>query len=92
MSARPYRVRFTGAAVRSLARLDSDRARQAVVAYITERLVHDPWRMSKPLHGPLVDYRTAQPAEGYRVRLHIDDATRTVYVDHVAHRSDSYRT
>lgn len=35
---------------------------------------------------------SARPAEGYRVRLHIDDATRTVYVDHVARRSDSYRT
>ena len=63
----------------------------AVVEFITRRLLDNPWRVGKPLHGRFAGQHVARCGPDHRIRYEIDDATRTVVVLGVARRADAYR-
>lgn len=85
----PWQVRFTPHAKRAVMRLPNKIA-AAAVEFITVTLPTNPHKMSKPLRDDLAGYRSARRGD-YRVLFHLDDESRLLYVDDVAHRADIYR-
>jgi mRNA interferase RelE/StbE len=87
----PYRLRISRPAARSLAELLPEKVAAAAYAFVTGPLLDAPHRVGKPLDPPLYPAWSARRGD-YRVLYLIDDATRTVDVTAVRHRSDAYRT
>ena len=90
MSTGGYRVAFTPAARRAVARLP-EKAASAAVEFCLGPLARSPRRVGKPLQRELAGYHSAHRG-GYRVVYRIDDLARTVYVLRIEHRSDVYRS
>jgi mRNA interferase RelE/StbE len=84
-----YRVEFTPAARRDIARLP-ERVAWAVVEFCSGPLADNPRRVGKPLIGDLVGLYSARRGE-YRIVYAIDEQTVVVEVAYVRRRSDAYR-
>lgn len=85
-----YDVRLTGPALRVLGRLPEKLA-DAVLELCDGPLSENPLRVTKPLSGQLVEYRSAYVGIAYRVLVRVDHENSIVYVIRVAHRADAYR-
>ena len=87
-----YGLRWSPPATRQLDRLakTSPRVVGAIVEFCFGRLITNPHRAGHPLGRELAGWHSARVGQ-YRVIYWIDEAERTVYVDHVDHRSDVYR-
>ena len=84
-----YRVRFSGEAQRSMARLP-DKVALAIAEFIVGPLCDNPQRLSKPLRDQLAGSRSARRGD-YRVLLQVDEAEHVILVIRIAHRADIYR-
>ncbi|MGO8960637.1 MAG: type II toxin-antitoxin system RelE family toxin [Streptosporangiaceae bacterium] len=85
-----YDVRFQPAARRAIADRLPESVAAAVLEFCAAALAVSPQRAGKPLFGPLAGCRGARRGT-YRIVYRIDEATRTVHVLEVVHRSDIYR-
>ena len=86
----PFAIDWTRSAQRSLESLPSKVA-IAIVEFIYGPLAEEPKRVGKPLRFELVGRWSARRG-AYRVIYRIDDESRVVTVEVVAHRSDAYRS
>lgn len=87
----PYELGTATPARRSIAeRLPIDVA-AAAVEFITGPLLANPRRVGKPLGEELRGIHSARVARDWRVLYEIDDATHTVIVLDIRHRSTAYR-
>ncbi|MPZ26800.1 MAG: type II toxin-antitoxin system RelE/ParE family toxin [Micromonosporaceae bacterium] len=84
-----YRVEFTSAARRDIAKLP-DRVARAIVEFCSGPLAENPHRVGKPLVGELTGLYSARRG-GYRVVYAIHDDRVVVEVAYVRHRTDAYR-
>jgi mRNA interferase RelE/StbE len=84
-----FRAGWTGPARRDMARLPP-RVATAVLVYVEERLLENPWRRTKALGGDLEGTRGARNGD-YRILVQIDDDAEVVWVLHVDHRAHAYR-
>lgn len=84
-----YAIDLAGAARRDLHRLPA-KVSAAIIEFITGPLAENPARLTKPLIGELVAYRSARRGD-YRVLIRIDEDARAVLVTHIDHRADVYR-
>jgi mRNA-degrading endonuclease RelE of RelBE toxin-antitoxin system len=82
-------VQFAPAAIRGLDRLPP-RIAGAIVEFVTATLPQNPLRVSKPLQGDLVDYRSARRGD-YRVLFSLDEEGQRLLVERLAHRAAAYR-
>jgi len=85
----PYRLVVAASAERTLRRLPK-RVAAAVVEFMLGPLRSDPSRVGHPLRRELAGLHSARRGP-YRIVYEIDDATRTVSVLRIDHRSDVYR-
>ena len=69
----------------------SKKVAYAVYEFISGPLVDDPRRVGKPLGPPLAPAYSARRGD-YRVLYLIDEATHTVKVTAIRHRTDAYRS
>jgi len=85
-----FEARWTGPARRDLSRLPA-RSALAILVFVDERLVDQPYRRSKELSGELAGRRSARNGD-YRIILTVDDAEQIVWIHRVDHRAQAYRT
>ena len=86
-----YHLRFQPAARRTIAQRLPEAVAAAVLECCDSALAVNPYRVGKPLFGPLLGCHGARRGT-YRIVYRIDDDTRTVHVLDVDHRADVYRT
>lgn len=84
-----YSLAVSAEAQRGLQRLPA-KVGLAIVEFITSTLPSNPHRLSKPLHGPFEDVRSARRGD-YRILIKIHEDERIVEVIRITHRADSYR-
>ncbi|MDQ7906567.1 type II toxin-antitoxin system RelE/ParE family toxin [Phytohabitans sp. ZYX-F-186] len=84
-----YRVEFTGAARRDIAKLP-ERVACAVLEFCAGPLARNPHRVGRPLIGDLTGLHSARRGE-YRVIYAIHDDTVLVEVAYLQRRSDLRR-
>ena len=84
-----YDVRFQPAARRAISERLPETVAAAVLEFCEAALAVNPQRVGKPLFGPLAGCHGARRGT-YRIVYRIDEASRTVYVLDVDHRSDIY--
>jgi mRNA-degrading endonuclease RelE of RelBE toxin-antitoxin system len=82
-------VRFQPAARRAISQRLPENVAAAVLEFCDAALAVNPQRVGKPLFGPLAGCHGARRGT-YRIVYRIDEATRTVHVLDVDHRSDIY--
>jgi mRNA interferase RelE/StbE len=85
-----YEVRVMPPARRAIAHRLPEPVAAAVIEFCASDLATDPYRVGKPLFGPLAGCHAARRGS-YRVVYRIDDEARRVQVLEVAHRADVYR-
>ena len=86
----PYQVRFQPAARRAIAQRLPETVAAAVLEFCGAALAVNPYRVGKPLFGPLAGCHGARRGT-YRIVCRIDEATRTVHVLDIDHRAEIYR-
>lgn len=86
----PYTLQTTPTVRRALAQRLPEAAAAAAYEFITGPLLAQPYRVGKRLLPPLDDRFSARRGT-YRIIYRVDDATHTVTVVDVNHRSDAYR-
>ena len=84
-----YNIRFQAAARRAISERLPESVAAAVPEFCEAALAVNPQRVGKPLFGPLAGCHGARRGT-YRIVYRIDEASRTVYVLDVDHRSDIY--
>ena len=84
-----YRIEFTAAARRDIAKLPQ-RIAWAVLEFCGGPLAENPHRVGKPLLGDLVGLHSARRGE-YRVVYEIHEETVLVKVAYIRRRADVYR-
>ena len=84
-----YRIEFTGAARRDIAKLP-ERIAWAVLELCMGPLAENPHRVGRPLIGDLTGLHSGRRGE-YRVIYAVHDDTVVVEVAYVQRRSDIYR-
>jgi mRNA interferase RelE/StbE len=91
-SARPFTLRITGPAARTLASRLPEKVATAVCEFITTTLLEEPHRAGKRLL--LSPYEGTHSARrgSYRVLYEIDDDQQIVTVTAIDHRADIYRS
>lgn len=89
--AQPYTVRFMSPARKAIANRLPEPVAAAVLEFCAAALAANPYRVGKPLFGPLAGCHGARRGT-YRVIYRIDDDTHTVHVLDVDHRADVYRS
>ena len=89
--ARRYDLRFQPAARRMIAQRLPEPVAAAVLEFCDSALACNPHRVGKPLFGPLLGCYGARRGT-YRIVYRLDEATRTVQVLDVDHRTGIYRT
>ncbi|MGH1564542.1 type II toxin-antitoxin system RelE family toxin [Mumia sp. DW29H23] len=89
MTENGWRLEVASGARRELHRLP-EKIAAAIVEFITTALLDNPLRVTKPLAGDLVAYRSARRGD-YRVLVRVDEDERLVLVVRVAHRAHAYR-
>jgi mRNA interferase RelE/StbE len=84
-----YDIRFQPAARRAITHRLPETVAAAVLEFCDAALAENPQRVGKPLFGPLAGCHGARRGT-YRIVYRIDEATRTVHVLDIDHRSDVY--
>ena len=84
-----YDIRFQPAARRAISHRLPETVAAAVLEFCDAALGDNPQRVGKPLFGPLAGCHGARRGT-YRIVYRIDEATRTVHVLDVDHRSGVY--
>ena len=87
MSEAPFRIAWTPAAKRALARLP-EKVAAAAVEFIYGSLAENPHRVGKPLRRELEGMHSARRGD-FRIVYRITDLVTIVAIDH---RADIYRT
>jgi mRNA interferase RelE/StbE len=85
-----YDVRFQPAARRAISQRLPETVAAAVLEFCDAALAANPQRVGKPLFGPLAGCHGARRGT-YRIVYRIAEATRTVHILDIDHRSDIYR-
>ena len=88
-SGKRYDGRFQPAARRAISQRLPETVAAAVLEFCDAALAVNPQRVGKPLFGPLAGCHGARRGT-YRIVYRIDEATGTVYVLDIDHRSDIY--
>jgi mRNA interferase RelE/StbE len=89
VTSQPYDVRFQPAARRALAQRLPESVATAVLEFCDAALAANPYRVGKPLFGPLAGCHGARRGT-YRIVYRIDDDKRVVHVLDVEYRSEIY--
>ncbi len=84
-----YDIRFQPSARRAIADRLPESVAAAVLEFCAAALAVNPQRVGKPLFGPLAGCYGARRGT-YRIVYRIDEATGTVHVLGVDHRTDIY--
>jgi mRNA interferase RelE/StbE len=84
----PWTVRLAAAAEKTLLKLDPPVARR-IVKKLDDIASGDPRRTGEPLLGD--EHAWRYPVGDWRVICHLADASRTINVVRIGHRSDVYR-
>ena len=93
MSSEPgqrYQIRFQPAARRAIAERLPETVAAAVLEFCEAALALNPYRVGKPLFGPLAGCHGARRGT-YRIVYRIDENTRTVHVLDINHRAEICR-
>ena len=85
-----YETRFQAAARRAIAQRLPETVAAAVLELCDAALADNPYRVGKPLFGPLAGCHGARRGT-YRIIYRIDDNSRVVHVLDIDHRSEIYR-
>lgn len=85
-----YQVVFRGPARRAIAERLPEAVAAAVLEFCASALTESPYRVGKPLFGPLAGCHAAGRAT-YRIVYRIDEGARRVHVLDIAHRREVYR-
>lgn len=85
-----YELRFQPSARRAIAQRLPESVAAAVLEFCESALSHDPYRVGKPLFGPLAGCHGARRGT-YRIIYGIDEKTATIHVPDIDHRADVYR-
>ena len=85
-----YDVELTGPARRALQRIPP-RVVSAVVEFAFGDLAREPHRVGKPLERELSGLFGARRGP-YRLLYRIDDEAQNVFIVHIGHRTDVYRS
>jgi mRNA interferase RelE/StbE len=88
-TARPYEIRFQPAARRAIAERLPEAVAAAVLEFCEATLTVSPYRVGKPLFGPLAGCHGARRGT-YRIVYRIDETRHLVQVLDVDHRSEIY--
>jgi mRNA interferase RelE/StbE len=86
-----YKLVVARPAARAIAETLPEAVSAAVIDFITGSLVENPRRVGRELRRELTGIHSARRGT-YRVLYRIDEASRTVTVLRIDHRSDVYRT
>lgn len=86
----PYHLRFQPSARRAIGQRLPESVAAAVLEFCESALSQDPYRVGKPLFGPLAGCHGARRGT-YRIIYRIEEKTRTVHVLDIDHRADIYR-
>jgi mRNA interferase RelE/StbE len=86
-----YKLVVARPASRAIAETLPEAVSAAVIDFITGSLVENPRRVGRELRRELAGIYSARRGT-YRVLYRIDEASRTVTVLRIDHRSDVYRT
>lgn len=89
MTEAPWDLVVAGPARRAIDRLP-DKIALAVLDYLVGPLLENPRRVGKPLRGELAGLHSARVG-AYRIVYEINQASRTVRVIYIDHRTDIYR-
>ena len=85
-----HQIRFQPAARRAIAERLPETVAAAVLEFCEAALAVNPYRVGKPLFGPLAGCRGARRGT-YRIVYRIGEDTRTVQVLDIDHRAAIYR-
>lgn len=85
-----YEVRFQAAARRAITQRLPGTVAAAGLEFCDAALADNPYRVGKPLFGPLAGCHRARRGT-YRIVYRIDDNSRVMYVLDIDQRSDIYR-
>ncbi len=85
----PYTIAWAGPAKRAVARVP-EKAATAAIEFIYSALARNPYRVGRPLRLELEGLHSAHRGD-FRVVYRIDESTRTVHIQAIAHRADAYR-
>lgn len=85
-----YDIRFQPSARRAIAQRLPESVAAAVLEFCESTLAIDPYRVGKPLFGPLAGCHGARRGT-YRIVYRIDESSRTVHLVDIDHRADVYR-
>jgi mRNA interferase RelE/StbE len=85
-----YQIRFQPAARRAIAERLPEIVAAAVLEFCEATLALNPYRVGKPLFGPLAGCHGARRGT-YRIVCRIDENSRTVHVLDIGHRAEIYR-
>ena len=85
----PYDIRFQPAARRAISHGLPETVAAAVLEFCDAALAVNPYRVGKPLFGPLAGCHGARRGT-YRIVYRIDGNSHTVHALDIAHRSDIY--
>ena len=88
--AQRYEIRFQPAARRAITERLPETVAAAVIEFCASALVDNPHRVGKPLSGQLTGCHGARRGT-YRVVYRIDEASQTVHILDIDHRSEMYR-
>ena len=91
MNGEVYELVVARPAARSISEVRPENVATAVIDFITGTLVQNPRRVGRELRRELAGIFSARRGT-YRILYRIDEATRTVTVLRVDHRSNVYRT
>lgn len=86
----PYEVRFLAPARRAISERLPEVVAAAVIEFCAQALAERPYRVGRPLAGPLAGCHGARRGT-YRIIYRIDERERRVVVLDVDHRADVYR-
>jgi mRNA interferase RelE/StbE len=85
----PYQIRFQPAARRAISHRLPEAVAAAVLKFCDAAPTVSPYRVGKPLFGPLAGCHGARRGT-YRIVHWIDENTHTVHVLDIDHRSEIY--
>lgn len=91
MSDEAYELVVARPAARAISDVFPESVAAAVLDFITGTLIDNPHRVGRELRRELAGIYSARRGT-YRILYRIDDATRTVTVLRIDHRSDVYRS
>jgi mRNA interferase RelE/StbE len=84
-----YEIRFQPAARRAISQRLPEAVAAAVLEFCDAALAVNPYRVGKPLFGPLAGCHAARRGT-YRIVYRIEENTRMVHVLDIDHRSEIY--